>query len=63
MNTQPAMSPKEMHLHSLSAIAFAHAVHAASFHRASDDYIVDFHKGRIVVMAERLEAELKEIRA
>lgn len=63
MNTQPAMTPKEMHLHSLSVIAFAHAVHAASFHRVSDQHIVDFHKSRIIVMAERLEAELKEIRA
>jgi hypothetical protein len=58
MNSHPAMTPKEMHLHSLSAVAFAHAVHAESFHRVSDQHIVDFHRSRIVVMAEKLEAEL-----
>lgn len=63
MNTQPAMTPQEMHLHSLSTVAFAHAVHAASFHRVSDEHIVEFHKGRILVMAERLEAELRGMQA
>ena len=58
MNSQP-MNPQDSHLHSLSVVAFAHAVHASKFHRASDQMIIAYHQGKVVEIAERIEAELR----
>ena len=58
-----AQSPQESRLNALAVTAFAHAVHAASFHRLSDGPIVEFHHAQVVKIAVELEAELTQVSA